>query len=133
MPDPLSMLVRSMTTAALKSYVSRGISCRMASSRAGIPWPWAETYLAPLPDSGHRDLQELRNDEDHAEDELPAQVVGPSIHPRTNSTYLDGKLESARTISSPWPMDARACSRSGDKICGNPFSPMSSLCFRTSL
>ena len=38
----------------------------------------------------------------------------------------EGKLESAKTILSPCPMLARACSSSGDKMEGMPFSTISS-------
>ena len=36
-------------------------------------------------------------------------------------TYAAGKLASAKTISSPWPILAKVWSKSGDKMTGIPF------------
>ena len=44
-----------------------------------------------------------------------------SLQILVKETYAAGKLASAKTISSPWPILAKVWSKSGDKMTGIPF------------
>ena len=100
----LSEFTKSIKTTGLKTYVSNGKNFKIASNNSGMLWPDASTNLGP---SLQCDLQ------------IPSQKINRKI--RKTETYAAGKLASAKTISSPWPILAKVWSKSGDKMTGIPF------------
>ena len=101
----LSEFTRSIKTTGLKTYVSNGKNFKMASNKSGMLCPDASTNLGP---SLQCDLKKIQSQKS-------------SLKILEKKTYAAGKLASAKTISSPWPILAKVWSKSGDKMTGIPF------------
>ena len=85
--------------------MSNGKNFKMASNKSGMLWPDASTNLGP---SLQCDLKKFQSQKS-------------SLQILVKETYAAGKLASAKTISSPWPILAKVWSKSGDKMTGIPF------------